>query len=167
MKNKLLISAIFVFTLAVVLHHYEKPVMAQVRAALVQNIDEPGRSPFTLALECSSSGNSNACFGTSSTAVPANKRFVVQYVNGNMSIFGSGVFDTGSVSSNSITGSTVYLDPHFVVNAFGFSTYTINMPVAAYFEAGQTPSIEIIGTSTAQAPSVVITLTGYLIDLTE
>jgi hypothetical protein len=166
MKNKLLITAIFVFTLAIVLHHFEKPVMAQVRAALVQNIDEPGRSPFILQIGCDSSGG-NACYGTSSTAVPANKRFVVQYVSGNLDIFGSGTFDTGTVSSNAVTGSTLYLDPHFVVNAFGFSTYTINMPVTAYFEAGQTPSIEIIGTFTAQSPSAIVTLTGYLIDLTE
>jgi hypothetical protein len=163
MKNKLLITAIFVFAFAVVLHHYEKPVMAQVRAALVQNIDEPGRSPFTLTIECAGFQNSGFCSGTSSTAVPANKRFVVQYVNGIMDIYGSGTFDSGYVSSN---GMTLYLDPHFGATSFGFSTYTINMPVVAYVEAGQTPSIEIYGTSST-SPQAIVTLTGYLIDLTE
>jgi hypothetical protein len=166
MKNKLLITAIFVFAFAVVLHHYEKPVMAQVRAALVQNIDEPGRSPYTLEIDCDTSGNTitNICFGTSRTAVPANKRFVVQYVNGTVSISNGGLFADGFLFVNN--GSTLYLDEHLVGNAGGFSTYTINMPVVAYFEAGQTPSGEIFGTA-GNAPNAVVTLTGYLIDLTE
>jgi hypothetical protein len=164
MKNKLLITAIFVFAFAVVLHHYEKPVMAQVRAALVQNIDEPGRSPFTLTIECAGSQNSGFCSGTSSTAVPANKRFVAQYMNGTVSISNGGLFADGFLFVNN--GSTLYLDEHLVGNAGGFSTYTINMPVVAYFEAGQTPSGEIFGTA-GNAPNAVVTLTGYLIDLTE
>jgi hypothetical protein len=164
MKNKLLITAAFVFAFAVVLHHYEKPVMAQVRAALVQNIDEPGRSPFSLTLSCNA-GGTNFCEGTSSTAVPANKRFVVQNVNGTVNFFGSATVAIGTVFV--VNGSRFYLDPHFVGISFGQYIYAINMPVVAYFEAGQTPSIDIIGSNTTNPPGATVFLTGYLIDLTE
>jgi hypothetical protein len=167
MKNKLLITAAFIFAFAVILHHYEKPVMAQVRAALVQNIDEPGRAPFSIQVGCDGNSNSNACFGTSSTAVPANKRFVVQNVNGALSIFGSGTFVTGTVTADVINGANLNIDPHFTANAFGYSSYVINMAAVAYFEAGQTPSLEIISSATSAAPSGTVTLSGYLIDLTQ
>jgi hypothetical protein len=46
MKNKLITLAATAALLAVLGHFYAKPLMAQVRAALTQNIDEPGRNPY-------------------------------------------------------------------------------------------------------------------------
>jgi hypothetical protein len=161
MKKTMLALARGCALIAILGHFSAKPVMAQVRAALVKNIDEPGRSPFTLRIDCN--GSSNFCVGTSATAVPAHKRFVVQYVNGGGGLNGSLASSLVSVAN----GSFLYLDPHFISNAFGFSIYAISMPVVAYFEAGQTPSVQIDATPDSSAPDFTITLTGYLIDLTE
>jgi hypothetical protein len=163
MKKTILVLAVGCALIATLGHHYAKPVMAQVRAALVQNIDEPGRAPLTLLLECNAVG-SYYCDGTSSTAVPANKRFVVQYVNGGAYFYGSGAFLSGTVGNGEL--NILNLESHLVGTSSGFSTYTISMPVVAYFEAGQTPAITMTGT-TSTNPSGYVFLTGYLIDLTE
>ena len=66
MKNRLLASAGCLAVLLVVGKIYEKPLLAQVRAALVQSIDEPGRNPFVLS-------STNGQF-----TVPVGKRYVVE-----------------------------------------------------------------------------------------
>jgi hypothetical protein len=59
--------------LAVVGKFYAKPVLAQVRAALVQNVDEPGRNTFGLA---KSNFTLNPYFA--SFTVPAGQRYIVE-----------------------------------------------------------------------------------------
>ena len=77
MKQKLLlafgISSIVVFALMATERAVVKPVLAQVRAALTQNIDEPGRAPFALV---GSAPSSNYY----SFSVPAGQRYVVENV---------------------------------------------------------------------------------------
>ena len=80
MKNKLLIATSSLFVFAVLLHNFEKPVLAQIRAALTKNIDERGRSPYTVQGSCG--GIAKNFFQAAIPAVPANKRFVVEYING-------------------------------------------------------------------------------------
>jgi hypothetical protein len=156
----LTVCCAFIATLA---HHYARPVMAQVRAALIQNIDEPGRSPFTLQIVCPSIGT-NFCEGTSTTAVPANKRFVVKNMNGSVLFLGSASVASAAVDIN---GTNYYLQPQYVGVSFSEYSYTINMPVEAYLEAGQTASVYFAGSNTTYPPSGNLTLTGYLIDLTQ
>ncbi len=71
MKRKWLIVVGVVLAGVVGAERYGRPVMAQVRAALVQNVDEPGRNPF--AFSETASGDGGAVFN-----VPAGKRYVVQ-----------------------------------------------------------------------------------------
>ena len=105
MKRKLLfatgITCGLILTLFVVLFVAEravvKPVLAQVRAALTQNIDEPGRNSFAVLAQ-----GSTLTFGH--WTVPAGKRYVVQ----NYSAFcevavGSSVND---IELNGISGGT-------------------------------------------------------------
>jgi hypothetical protein len=68
MKNRLLTLAGLLALLAVLGKFYAEPLFAQVRAALVQNVDEAGRNPFALR-----SNNVNEVFH-----VPADKRYVIQ-----------------------------------------------------------------------------------------
>jgi hypothetical protein len=61
-------------TLAILLtiaHFFEKPILAQIRAALVQNVDEPGRNSLTLHADTASGPF------TSFTA-PAGKIYVIE-----------------------------------------------------------------------------------------
>lgn len=67
MKNKLLIFAGAFLVLALVMRFVEKPVLAEIRAALMQNVDEPGRNPFAV------SSGQNGEF-----AVPVGQRYVIE-----------------------------------------------------------------------------------------
>ncbi|MBV8728955.1 MAG: hypothetical protein JO336_04010 [Acidobacteriia bacterium] len=73
MKNKLLTLGGAAALLAVVGHYYAKPLMAQVRAALVQNVDEPGRNPFSLQVQALAPADDFVTF-----QVPAKQRYVIE-----------------------------------------------------------------------------------------
>lgn len=68
MKNKLIIIAASLALAVVLARVFEKPLVAQIRAALVQNVDEPGRNPFAIR-------NAGTQF---EFRVPAGKRYVVE-----------------------------------------------------------------------------------------
>jgi hypothetical protein len=57
-----------------------RKLMAQVRAALVQDVDSPGRAPFEVQVNLSLSGVS----GTGVT-IPAGKRLVIDHISANLS----------------------------------------------------------------------------------
>ena len=72
MKKKVFLAA-GGLTLVTALGHFgAKPLMAQIRAALVKNIDERGRSPYTVMSPCTV-GETSECTA-SFPQVPANKR---------------------------------------------------------------------------------------------
>ena len=48
MKNKLITIASALALLVVLARVFERPLLAQIPAALTQNVDEPGRNPFSL-----------------------------------------------------------------------------------------------------------------------
>lgn len=71
MKHKLWIAPIAVAALAVVAERsLVKPVLAQVRAAITQSVDEPGRNPFIFSHFTLSSQDT--------FVVPAGQRYVVE-----------------------------------------------------------------------------------------
>jgi len=76
MKNRLLTFAGALALLAVLGKFYAPPLMAQVKAALVQDVDQPARQPFqaTVAININN-------FTFSPVAIPAGKRLVVDYVS--------------------------------------------------------------------------------------
>jgi hypothetical protein len=74
MKKQLLTLIGALSLLTVLGHFFEKQLLAQVRAALVQNVDEPGRNPITLL------GSSTG--GTATVTVPAGQRYVIQAFGG-------------------------------------------------------------------------------------
>ena len=84
MKNKLLTLAGALALLAVLGKFYAKPVFAQVRAALVQNVDEPGRTPYQQELQVIGNSGCDTDFctpGFTFAVVPANKRLVIKQVS--------------------------------------------------------------------------------------
>ena len=74
-KRYVVLIATILIALAITERSLVKPVLAQVRAALIQNIDEPGRTPFALA---GTALNSNSF----TFSVPAGQRYVVENVTG-------------------------------------------------------------------------------------
>ena len=106
MKNRLLTFAGCLAVLLVLARIYEKPLLAQVRAAFVQDVDEPGRNPF--ALQGSASYSNSYSF-----SVPAVKRYVVQNVTAQCFENTPGVLaDIAVVGSTNGVTSRVSNQPH-------------------------------------------------------
>jgi hypothetical protein len=76
MKNKLLTFAGALCLLAVVGKFYAPPLMAQVRAALVQDVDQPARAPFQATVQLNFTN-----FTFTPVTIPAGKRLVVDFVS--------------------------------------------------------------------------------------
>jgi hypothetical protein len=165
MKNRLLTFAGALALLAVLGRFYAVPVMAQVRAALVKNIDERGRIPYTQFAFCSDplSGSCTASF----SAVPSNKRLVIEHVN----LF------VDMQSSSSLLSNVLFGDnfgaPLYIFGQLQSSNisegniYVANQPLLAYFEAGQTPFFGAAAQSTGSPILARLWITGYLVDLTQ
>ena len=76
MKNKLLTLAAALLLIAVVGRFYAKPVLAQVRAALVQDTDQPARAPFQVTVPINVNN-----FVYTNVPIPSGKRLVIDYVS--------------------------------------------------------------------------------------
>jgi len=137
MKNKLLTLAGTLATLAVLGHFYAKPLLAQVRAALVQDRDQPARQPFAATFPLRFGVFDDVFFldkqttGTLSNVVPAGKRLVITHVWG--TVFGSGDARGDLMGFVSVGGSGAL--------AYG----TITFPARVYPDQ-RDPDILYIGT---------------------
>lgn len=88
MKSKLLTLAGMLALIAVAGKYYEVPLMAQVRAALVSDVDNPARNSVRLNLDVAQPqgiGSAIICFETGYT-VPAGKRLVIDDVSARTSV---------------------------------------------------------------------------------
>jgi len=107
MKNKLLTFAGTVVLLAALGGYYAKPLLAQARAALVQNVDEPGRHPFGFYTSYISN--------FADFPIPAGKRYVIEQFSADCTVKNS--FALGDVRLRVLTGGTpvsAFAAPHFV-----------------------------------------------------
>jgi hypothetical protein len=156
-----------------------EPALAQVRAAFVQNVDEPGRNPyastvfFANGFEFPSGGtcSSSQC-ELHFQAVPAGKRLVITNIIGNVYVDTPGViaplllFPLGNASQ----GTTMMVPAGLMAGTYqGSNMIGISAEVHAYFEPGATPAIAItpIGNISVLGSkgSTAITLSGYLVNL--
>jgi len=78
LKNKLLTLAGALALAAVLGHFYAKPLMAQVRAALVQDVDQPARAPFQATVNLTLNN-----FNFTPVTIPPGKRLVIDQVSYN------------------------------------------------------------------------------------
>jgi hypothetical protein len=153
MKNRLLTLAGALALLAVLGKFYAKPVLAQVRAALVTSIDEPARSPYQMVLD---SGCSTFSCDFSTNAIPANKRLHVTHIStwwyGNHVVY-------------------FYTDRQTLFHATPLTTtfvaltnqYVVDRPLDSYVDGGDRIHVTFTG-STPPAVNLAVTVTGYLID---
>ena len=131
-----------------------RPAIAQIRAAVVKNIDEKGRIAYQASVPCIPDPPSPACNAVF-PVVPANKRLVIEYVNGDF--FKGPNLTPGAALTNTTTG-TGYAIPTF----FRFAeNYGISAPVLMFVDAGQQVSLRLFG------PSGSGHIAGYVVDLTQ
>jgi hypothetical protein len=70
MKTRLLTIFGTLAVLTVIAHFFEKPIMAQIRAALVQNVDEPGRNSLSM--------HTDTLGASASFTTPPGKKYVIE-----------------------------------------------------------------------------------------
>jgi hypothetical protein len=75
MKNRLLTFAGALALLAVLGKFYAPPLMAQVKAAMVQDVDQPARQPFQATVPININN-----FTYTPVTIPTGKRLVVDYI---------------------------------------------------------------------------------------
>jgi len=167
MKNRLLMGAAALALLGTLGHFGAKPLLAQIRAALVKNIDERGRSPYMVQTECHSAGQVIAFCQASFPVVPANKRFVVEYVSGYLQA-AHGKFGGGFLQVPSAGVFNFPLQSHFeATDTLNQDAYSVSMPAVFYYEPGQTPVFFIDATVPTNDLQGNVTLSGYLVDLAQ
>lgn len=76
MKNKLLTFAGALALVAVLGKFYAQPLMAQVRAAMVQDVDQPARAPFQVVVPININN-----FNFAPVTIPSGKRLVIDYIS--------------------------------------------------------------------------------------
>jgi hypothetical protein len=162
MKSRLLSLAGALALAAVVGRFYAVPAIAQVRAAVVKNLDEKGRNPYYQTQTCYSS-NTNQCTVTF-PAVPANKRLVVEFIAS--SVDTPTALQTVEFAAN---GNFIpILHTQQGSDPFGNKIYVANQPMLYYYEPGQIPYLAMNATAAGfEFMSGQVTLTGYLVDLTQ
>lgn len=162
MKSKLLGLAGTLALLAVIGKFYAGPAIAQtVRAALVKNIDERGRSPYTQRLVCGTSGGS--CVASGPT-VPANTRLVVEHVTGRFEVT-DGLLPGVQMATKE---GFFFLPPTFSLRLAGIGDfYVVNQPVLAYFDAGSFPTLSVVSATNTGSVEIDALITGYTVNLSE
>jgi hypothetical protein len=128
-----------------------------------QDVDSPGRSPYYQTEACynASENQCSALF----PAVPANTRLVVQYINSSVDT------PTALISAEFDVGGTIFMPILHTLqgnDSGGNKIYVASQPMLYYWEAGQQPYLVMNAQAGGfQFMSGQVTLTGYLVNLTE
>jgi hypothetical protein len=156
-----------------------KPLLAQIKAAFVENVDEPGRNPFHLnnylapnlsstGVQCNANNICTAFYGV----VPAGKRLVITNVSGLIFVATPGVvayaqiYDSVSGDPLSYTYMPTVLQTGTVS---GSNMIGLNVPLLAYFNPGDQPTIVFQTTTPVSIASALppsgISVSGYYVNL--
>lgn len=131
------------------------------KPALIQNIDEKGRTPFydTVIGSCSY----GSCILTFAT-VPAGYRLVVTHASIRFLLDSSAGTSWAFFANGGYGPSGYYYEVYLPApGTNGGTVYTYSSPITAYAEAGQQPSISLFN---SQADPVG-TIDGYLVALNQ
>ena len=167
MKKAVLAIGGLLVGLGVLGHFFAKPLLAQVRAALIQNVDEPGRNPYQERQYYSFTGfcGLNVC-PVNFSPVPAGSRLVITDISGSLKLQGTvsvdEIFLTESAGSGAIR---VNVPTQYEGFANGITFRQFNSQVHLYVEPGKIPSVEVVLTGNPGAYVQNISLAGYYIKL--
>ena len=178
--GRLAIATLVLLAIAAVVSITRRDVVAQIRAALIKNVDEPGRTPWEtrsqilpnaggcyMPADCSNytDGATYAVFDL--RPVPAGKRWIVQSISGGL-VNGNG--RTNNIElSNIRTGllfdgvKLAFGGPFYPGTSFGSAIFSAN--VHANFGPGETPTVRVTATPNLAGYTVIV-VSGYQIDAT-
>jgi hypothetical protein len=165
MKNKLLTLAAGLTLVVMAGKFFAVPLLAQVRAALVQNVDERGRIPYQATyLNTTCLGNLFHC-DYNFAAIPNNKRLVITHFDAAYQVNNFGGLQDVVLSTAGICCSAAY--PEFTAGApsSGNNSFSSSRVIEYYVDAGNAVKVHVDATDFI-IPIARLTLTGYLLDCT-
>lgn len=143
------------------------PALAQTRAALVQSVDEPGRSPYQETQSNTTCRGSTVC-AFNFAPVPVGKRLVLTNISGYVDT-AAGTLPNGFVSSG--FGGSAYATLAFTgvrgpTGALGTRIF-MNHSVQAYFGPSEpiNATFHVNGTGDTMSGGALLMLTGYFVNL--
>jgi hypothetical protein len=128
-------------------HHRGPAIAAAVKAALIKNVDEPGRAPFQFGGACTG----DPCI-INLPAVPANQRLVIKYVSFFIQATGPAYVQIA------VGGNLAYLGGV----SSGPNASLVSQQLTVFADGGSGPQVIVHGSSGTAVGNVV----GYLVDLT-
>ena len=137
------------------------PAVAQIRAALVSDINNPARQPVRLSFtETLTDGFSQVSFGTTIYTVPAGKRLVLEHLYA----------DAFAPSAQGV--NVALLDPNYFFPIeqrhavpFGLFMHQSSTTVRIYYDPGATVRVVTYRYPTTGSAEVTVRLNGHLVDL--
>jgi hypothetical protein len=166
-KAYLIIAAVIVAIGSVLGGVLSEPVVAQVRAALIKDVDSPARQPFAVGTTITDfAGGSNSLSDTVLT-VPAGKRAVVEHVScinyidtaNNWIRFEMRYTSAGAASKHQFVHT--YVGPSF---SSGIDIWSFSQPVRAYADPSTTITIAALRRSGSGAGGIECYVSGHYVD---
>jgi hypothetical protein len=149
-----------------------KPLLAQIRAALVQNVDEPGRNPYSSYIFVRPENCVQLTCSVQFDAIPAGKRLVATSVIGTIPVARPGIITFFFLYSpqNQNTKPAQWQIPTSLIGTDMFSDrnlFGVSSQLTSFFEPNTTPKVDFGTTGSVSDFGVLgsITLSGYLVSL--
>jgi hypothetical protein len=140
-----------------------KPLWAQVKAALVQSVDEPGRNPYSSDVDLGICQSAVQCV-FAFNGVPAGKRLVVTSLTGMIYLDTPGVVSSLDLHPQGGTGAGVLIPTSLQAGTVnGNNMVGVSSLLTSYFEPGS--SAQMIISSTTNMRGGRLTLSGYLVSV--
>ena len=164
MKNRLWTLAGALALLAVLGKFYAVPLVAQVRAAIVQDRDSKARNLYQAVDSCFNVAN--PCV-IAFPAVPAGKRLIIEQVSALATLPTAAAGTIDMIELRGANGSNVFQFLPVVPSIGNFGgqvQYATNQTVLAAYDAGQVPQVDAFVASGATF-TVLASISGYMIDI--
>ncbi len=152
----------FVLIAATVGAFMAAPAIAQaVRAALVSNVDDPGRIPYRFHGDCSFFPSGDHCT-VNLPRVPDGKRLVITHISGevNENLPGGTLIRTAVFSHNAVELPVTYIG-----NFLGLNTFVFDQQVLLVSLAGEDTTANIdLGGAANNNSFATFHISGYMLD---
>jgi hypothetical protein len=160
------------FLLSILGRFFAKPLLAQVRAALVADIDTPARAPYQsgVFIRCADHGFTCEAAGNS---VPPGKRLTITNVSGAFDLYTQPgqavdlVLEHGLASGSPPPSNMplVFFPTFFQGTDSGVDAFVVNAPVSAHFDPPDYPKIVLsLGANNTTKSPFIFALSGYVVD---
>jgi len=144
-----------------------EPVIAQVRAALVKDVDNPARQSFAVNSSATNFPSNTSSVTVQLLTVPAGKRAVIEHVSC-IDFLATGNNFVRTQLQYTLGGTTqaVQFVHEFVGGSFasGVDVWSFSQPVRAYADPGTTISMTALRRSVSGTGGIECELSGHYVD---